>query len=128
MRSINDPREFGKVAVLLGGASSEREVSLRSGAAVLAALQRRGVEAVAFDPKERALTALRSAVRGRSVMNSTRASMAPATSSSSRSRLSAAISSSRMNSWREPRLSATWITTRWLTSPLPSAGCLSSRA
>ena len=58
MRSINDPREFGKVAVLLGGASSEREVSLRSGAAVLAALQRRGVEAVAFDPKERALTAL----------------------------------------------------------------------
>jgi len=58
MRSINDPREFGKVAVLLGGASSEREVSLRSGAAVLAALQRRGVDAVAFDPKERALTAL----------------------------------------------------------------------
>lgn len=58
MRSINDPREFGKVAVLLGGASSEREVSLRSGAAVLAALQRRGVNAVAFDPKERALTAL----------------------------------------------------------------------
>ncbi len=58
MRSINDPREFGKVAVLLGGASSEREVSLRSGAAVLAALQRRGVDAIAFDPKERALTAL----------------------------------------------------------------------
>lgn len=58
MRSINDPREFGKVAVLLGGASSEREVSLRSGAAVLAALQRRGVDAVAFDPKERTLTAL----------------------------------------------------------------------
>ncbi|MCE2715472.1 MAG: D-alanine--D-alanine ligase [Acidibacter sp.] len=58
MRSVTDPREFGKVAVLQGGSSSEREVSLRSGAAVLAALQRRGVDAVAFDPKERPLTAL----------------------------------------------------------------------
>lgn len=58
MRSVTDPREFGKVAVLLGGSSTEREVSLRSGAAVLAALQRRGVDAVAFDPKERALTEL----------------------------------------------------------------------
>jgi D-alanine-D-alanine ligase len=58
MRSVTDPREFGKVAVLQGGSSSEREVSLRSGAAVLAALQRRGVDAVAFDPNERPLTAL----------------------------------------------------------------------
>ena len=58
MRSVTDPREFGKVAVLQGGSSSEREVSLRSGAAVLAALQRRGVDAVAVDPKERPLTAL----------------------------------------------------------------------
>ncbi len=58
MRAVTDPREFGKVAVLLGGSSTEREVSLRSGAAVLAALQRRGVDAVAFDPKERSLTAL----------------------------------------------------------------------
>ena len=58
MRSVTDPSEFGKVAVLQGGSSSEREVSLRSGAAVLAALQRRGVDAVAFDPKERPLTAL----------------------------------------------------------------------
>jgi D-alanine-D-alanine ligase len=58
MRSITDAREFGKVAVLLGGSSTEREVSLRSGQAVLAALQRRGVDAVAFDPKERSLTAL----------------------------------------------------------------------
>lgn len=58
MRSITDPREFGKVAVLLGGSSTEREVSLRSGAAVLAALQRRGVDALPFDPAEKSLTKL----------------------------------------------------------------------
>ena len=42
--------EFGKVAVLLGGDSSEREISLLSGNAVLKALLRRGVDAEAFDP------------------------------------------------------------------------------
>ncbi|MDD4977101.1 MAG: D-alanine--D-alanine ligase [Gallionella sp.] len=41
---------FGKVAVLFGGKSAEREVSLKSGAAVLAALRRAGVDAHAFDP------------------------------------------------------------------------------
>jgi len=41
---------FGKVAVLFGGRSAEREVSLKSGNAVLAALQRSGVDAHAFDP------------------------------------------------------------------------------
>ena len=45
--------EFGKVAVLLGGDSTEREISLLSGNAVLAALLRRGVNAHAFDPKDR---------------------------------------------------------------------------
>jgi D-alanine-D-alanine ligase len=50
---------FGKVAVLMGGASAEREVSLMSGAGVLAALQRRGVDAHAFDPAERDLVELR---------------------------------------------------------------------
>ena len=44
--------KFGKVAVLFGGRSAEREVSLKSGAAVLAALQRSGVDAHAFDPAE----------------------------------------------------------------------------
>src|ERR1039458_10032838 len=44
------PASFGKVAVLFGGRSAEREVSLKSGAAVLAALQRNGVDAHAFDP------------------------------------------------------------------------------
>lgn len=52
------PSRFGKVAVLFGGRSAEREVSLKSGAAVLAALQRSGVDAHAFDPATRNLQAL----------------------------------------------------------------------
>jgi D-alanine-D-alanine ligase len=52
-------RDFGKVAVLLGGASAEREVSLMSGAGVLAALRARGVDAHAFDPAERDLWELK---------------------------------------------------------------------
>ena len=48
-------KKFGKVAVMLGGKSAEREVSLNSGAAVLAALQRSGVDAHAFDPATRGL-------------------------------------------------------------------------
>jgi D-alanine-D-alanine ligase len=43
-------KDFGKVAVLLGGNSAEREISLISGAAVLATLQEAGVDAFAFDP------------------------------------------------------------------------------
>ena len=50
---------LGKVAVLFGGHSAEREVSLKSGAAVLAALQRSGVDAHAFDPAVLSLQALR---------------------------------------------------------------------
>ena len=46
---------FGKVAVLLGGKSGEREVSLNSGSAVLAALQAQGIDAEAFDPATRPL-------------------------------------------------------------------------
>jgi D-alanine-D-alanine ligase len=52
---------FGKVAVLMGGPSSEREISLLSGNAVLKALQSRGVDAHAFDPAERPLAALAAA-------------------------------------------------------------------
>ncbi|WP_299067478.1 D-alanine--D-alanine ligase [Accumulibacter sp.] len=48
-------RDFGKVAVLFGGRSAEREVSLNSGSRVLAALRRQGVDAHAFDPAERQL-------------------------------------------------------------------------
>jgi D-alanine-D-alanine ligase len=46
------PQSLGKVAVLMGGSSAEREISLISGRAVLAALQSRGVDAHAFDPAE----------------------------------------------------------------------------
>lgn len=49
MSRITNPAEFGRVAVLMGGSSSEREVSLDSGANVLAALQARGVDAHAVD-------------------------------------------------------------------------------
>jgi D-alanine-D-alanine ligase len=47
--------QFGKVAVLLGGRSAEREVSLKSGGMVLKALRNRGIDAHAFDPAERRL-------------------------------------------------------------------------
>jgi D-alanine-D-alanine ligase len=58
MHRAADAGEFGRVAVLLGGSSSEREISLLSGAAVLAALRRRGVDAHGFDPAQRALSEL----------------------------------------------------------------------
>jgi D-alanine-D-alanine ligase len=51
-------RRFGKVAVLMGGRSAERAVSLKSGAMVLAALKNKGIDAQAFDPRERGLEAL----------------------------------------------------------------------
>ena len=54
-RRANRAEEFGRVAVLAGGDSSEREISLLSGHAVLAALRRRGVDAEGFDPRERPL-------------------------------------------------------------------------
>jgi D-alanine-D-alanine ligase len=60
---VNTPKKltskFGKVAVLLGGKSDEREVSLKSGTAVLAALLRQGVDAKAFDPAEQELSELK---------------------------------------------------------------------
>ncbi len=49
---------FGKVAVLMGGRSAEREISLKSGNAVLAALKRKGVDAHAFDPAMRKIAEL----------------------------------------------------------------------
>jgi len=53
---VND---FGKVAVLFGGTSAEREVSLNSGSRVLAALRGQGIDAHGFDPAERALVELK---------------------------------------------------------------------
>ena len=51
--------DFGKVAILLGGRSAEREISLKSGKAVLDALRRQGVNAHPFDPAEQPMEALR---------------------------------------------------------------------
>jgi D-alanine-D-alanine ligase len=53
---VSDASEFGRVAVLLGGHSSERDVSLNTGAAVLEALRGRGVDAHAWDPAARSMT------------------------------------------------------------------------
>jgi D-alanine-D-alanine ligase len=50
-----DVKSLGRVAVLMGGTSAEREVSLMSGRGVLDALRGQGVDAMAFDPAERAL-------------------------------------------------------------------------
>ncbi|MHB0766790.1 D-alanine--D-alanine ligase [Stutzerimonas sp. NM35] len=49
LQSTRDPKAFGRVAVLYGGKSAEREVSLKSGAAVLSALQAAGVDAFGID-------------------------------------------------------------------------------
>ncbi|NIF83416.1 D-alanine--D-alanine ligase [Comamonas sp. Tr-654] len=54
-----DVKALGKVAVLMGGRSSEREVSLMSGTGVLAALQSKGVDAHKFDPAEQGLDQLK---------------------------------------------------------------------
>ena len=56
---MTQANKFGKVAVLFGGKSAEREVSLKSGKAVLTALKSRGVDAHGFDPAKRALSGLK---------------------------------------------------------------------
>lgn len=57
--STVDVKALGKVAVLMGGSSAERPVSLMSGEGVLKALRSRGVDAHAFDPAERDLSDLK---------------------------------------------------------------------
>lgn len=52
LQSTRNPQDFGRVAVLFGGKSAEREVSLKSGAAVLGALQAAGVDAFGIDVGE----------------------------------------------------------------------------
>ncbi|NIV17016.1 MAG: D-alanine--D-alanine ligase [Woeseiaceae bacterium] len=52
---ISDARDFGRVAVMLGGISAEREVSLDTGNAVLEALRSRGVDAETWDPAHRSI-------------------------------------------------------------------------
>jgi len=57
-RRVTDPAAFGRVAVLLGGRSSEREISLKTGHAVHAALMRRGIDAHLVDPAQVSLPEL----------------------------------------------------------------------
>lgn len=56
---MNARKSYGRVAVMFGGDSAEREVSLKSGSAVLKALRASGIDAHAFDPSEKPLSALR---------------------------------------------------------------------
>jgi D-alanine-D-alanine ligase len=60
-RVVSQAADFGRVAVLYGGKSAEREVSLDTGKAVLGALLTRGVDAVGWDPAEHALSDLAAA-------------------------------------------------------------------
>lgn len=59
MKDNDKTPDFGKVAVLMGGASAEREISLMSGQGVLQALRLQGVDAHAFDPAQRDLSELK---------------------------------------------------------------------
>lgn len=56
---MNAKKNYGRVAVMFGGDSAEREVSLKSGSAVLRALRAANIDAHAFDPSEKPLSALR---------------------------------------------------------------------
>jgi D-alanine-D-alanine ligase len=56
--NVSNAADFGRVAVMFGGHSSEREVSLNTGAAVLKALLSKGVDAHAWDPAEKSMTEL----------------------------------------------------------------------
>jgi len=58
LRHVSDASAFGRVAVLFGGNSSEREISLLSGNAVLEALKSRGIDAHAYDPRDLPLSDL----------------------------------------------------------------------
>ena len=57
-RAMPEIRQLGRVAVLMGGSSAEREISLMSGQGVLQALREQGVDAHAFDPHPRPLQVL----------------------------------------------------------------------
>ena len=55
---VATPQSLEKVVVVYGGTSAERKVSLKSGSAVLAALQRKGVNACGYDPRDNGLVGL----------------------------------------------------------------------
>ncbi len=56
---IKDPKQFGRVAVLMGGVAAEKKISIASGTAVFDALKRQGVDAIAIDVKDNLLLALK---------------------------------------------------------------------
>ncbi|MCK5667634.1 MAG: D-alanine--D-alanine ligase [Gammaproteobacteria bacterium] len=58
MTSVEKTMQFGKVAVMMGGSSAEREISLQSGQAVFDALQRQKVDAHIIDPRENLIAQL----------------------------------------------------------------------
>ena len=58
MTGVEKTMQFGKVAVMMGGSSAEREISLQSGQAVFEALQRQKVDAHIVDPREKLMTQL----------------------------------------------------------------------
>jgi D-alanine-D-alanine ligase len=60
MRRITEAAEFGRVAVLFGGTSTERDISLLTGRAVLAGLLRRGIAAEGLDPRDTSLATIAS--------------------------------------------------------------------
>ena len=71
MSNLIDVKQFGKVAVVCGGWSTEREVSLTSGGAVLEALLSKGVDAHHFDPKQTDISKLREYDRVFNVLHGT---------------------------------------------------------
>ena len=58
-RAIKQAKDFGRVAVLMGGAAAERDISLNSGNAVYQALLRQGIDVVAIDVTKTALEAIK---------------------------------------------------------------------
>jgi len=56
---IKDPKQFGRVVVLMGGTAAEKKISIDSGTAVFDALKRQGVDAIAIDVKDNLLLALK---------------------------------------------------------------------
>ena len=83
-----DIAALGKVAVLMGGTSAEREISLMSGTGVLAALRSQGVDAHAFDPAERQVVELK---RMRSTAASSPCTAATVKTAASRARSSCSV-------------------------------------
>ena len=77
MSIVTDPRAFGRVAVLMGGSSSERDVSLNSGSNVLDALRARGIDAHAVDGIPALIEALCGSGLGRDASNQEQSRLKP---------------------------------------------------